>query len=507
MPCTWEAPDGSRAVILDCAVVEQVRARVLDAYLSLPRRGAETGGLLLGHVDRADPNLVWVDGFEEIPCEHRYGPSYVLSDADRARLRQALTRPADSPVAVGLFRSYTGREPALDAADDDLIRTYLRDKRYAYLLVKPISSDECEAAFIFWENGELPAEPRYPRFALDPSRMAREPAVWKARAAAAQAPAAAEPEQAAEAEQAETPVAVEAEPEAEPDPRPEPEIAVPAFAMPKPWRRVEEDEETAPRKPRHGVWLPLLAIILASVGAALVYEIWKIGGQARWTELPLDAHAAAGRVELIWDRSAPVVTQASRGVLSVTDGPVRQDIRLNPAEIRAGSYAYKPAHGNLLFHLELYDGAFASGGGGLRLLTEPAAVAAPVEAKAEAPKAAPPPRSVAQAPKAARTGIAERETAAAIAVPPTVLHEVHPAIPAGIRSRIHGRIVVPVQVQVASDGKVTHAAAESGGNATYRYLARRAAAAAYSWRFQPARSRGGRAVAATKTIYFVFTRS
>jgi hypothetical protein len=81
---------------------------------------------------------------------------------------------------------------------------------------------------------------------------------------------------------------------------------------------------------------------------------------------------------------------------------------------------------------------------------------------------------------------------------------VQPGIPAGIRTRIKDRIVIPVDVRVNARGRVIKATAQGEGDATFRYLAGRATAAARLWRFSPARSKSGRAVAGSKTVYFVF---
>jgi TonB family protein len=90
---------------------------------------------------------------------------------------------------------------------------------------------------------------------------------------------------------------------------------------------------------------------------------------------------------------------------------------------------------------------------------------------------------------------------AAIAV-----REIQPSIPDGIRSRIEGRVAIPVDVRVDEHGRVVSArSAGAGGNGVQRYLAAQAEKAAREWRFNPAKS-AGVPVAASKRIEFVFTR-
>jgi TonB family protein len=86
------------------------------------------------------------------------------------------------------------------------------------------------------------------------------------------------------------------------------------------------------------------------------------------------------------------------------------------------------------------------------------------------------------------------------------VHEVYPKIPAGIRSRIEGQIVIPVQVQVSNSGRVVSARVQDQGtDGIHRYLAEQAGKAARAWQFTPARTRSGTPIAAAKTIQFVFT--
>src|SRR6266487_3464264 len=85
--CPW--PTEGRRVLMSASLVLELRARAIEGFVSLPKRGVEIGGILFGHA-RADS--VQIEGFEEAACEHRYGPSYALSDADRAQLSDLLAQ-------------------------------------------------------------------------------------------------------------------------------------------------------------------------------------------------------------------------------------------------------------------------------------------------------------------------------------------------------------------------------------------------------------------------------
>jgi hypothetical protein len=206
----------------------------------------------------------------------------------------------------------------------------------------------------------------------------------------------------------------------------------------------------------------------------------------------LDAKPAADGLEIDWDRSASVVANATGGTLWITDGPTRKKFELTAAEIRSGKFSYPPVHRDVLIRLNLSGNGVQTSGDSLRY----------VSVREAAPERAPSPPPSPIEPAADRA--VTRPVPAAAAIPPAVVHDVQPEIPAGIRARIAERVVVPVDVVVSPSGQVTGVTPEGDGDGLYRYLANRAATAARQWRFSPARSKEGKPVATKKTIYFDF---
>jgi hypothetical protein len=459
MPYGWEAPGGTHSVAFALPVISALRARVLEASHALPRRGAEIGGFLLGRVlgtHAAEHSRLRVTAFEELPIEYCYGPSYRLSEADEERLREALSRRRTDPV-IGFIRSYTGPHQGIPAEDAALFRSYFPDARCVFLMLKPEGSASCPARLLFWEGDEFPAEPRYPPFEFDPRKM----------------------------QIADTPVEV---PLVETVPEPAPAEAaasteVVVEAAP------EHLEASPPQARSRRFWLPLLQLLLVSIAAAGVYELWNLAREPRWAPLRLDARKADGAIRLSWDPSTRPARDASRGLLIITDGGQRQTAVLTRSQIRGGQYTYIPRQSDVLFRLELQDNALFAAGDSLRVVT----VTAPGPSSA-----APEPAPTADRP-AALPDKPERA-----AVPPEPLREIQPEIPPGIRARIQYRTVVPVDVRVSPAGGVLSAAARGQGDGLYQYLAARAAAAARSWRFSPAKSAQDRPVAGSRTLYFVF---
>ncbi len=151
----WAAPD-CPAIDIRRNVLEGVQGEVVSALNAVPRRGAETGGLLLG---RWSGNELSIESFEPVPCEHRFGPSYQLSKADMQVLDETCLRfragPRDGLAIVGFYRSVTRPVFGLAAEDQRLFSTYFPDPRHVLLLIKPSRLQPGVADFFFWRNGQL----------------------------------------------------------------------------------------------------------------------------------------------------------------------------------------------------------------------------------------------------------------------------------------------------------------------------------------------------------------
>ena len=149
---TWEAP-GVPRVHLRRHAMEGIHNEVMQALASVPRRGAETGGVLLGRVGAAE---AFIEDFEPVPSEHRFGPSYRLSPADLDLLRETVEwfRGGGHPgiTVVGFYRSHTRPEFGFDAADEDVLRLHFRTDE-PILLIRPSRLQGTVADFFFLVNG------------------------------------------------------------------------------------------------------------------------------------------------------------------------------------------------------------------------------------------------------------------------------------------------------------------------------------------------------------------
>ncbi|HTS63570.1 MAG TPA: TonB family protein [Candidatus Acidoferrales bacterium] len=456
-----------RRVLFGEDVVRDLRNLAIDGFLALRRRGIEVGGLLLGS---AHDEEVRIDAIVEAPCEHRFGPSYTLSDTDEAR-RSELFAENRGKVS-GFFRSFTAREPAIDEADENFVRERFPRGGCVYLMLHPTSPEDCAGKVHYFHDGRLLPDAGEPGFDFDPRVMG------------VVEPADAPPPQPTPPVAALPPRAPALQPQATLLPPPQPSPLPPrATALPPPRRQSEPAMAPAPEPHRRfRWWIPVVICLMLGVAGGVWYARPQASTGPAWASLNMDAVPASGGIVVSWEAPPTAV----RGLLSVTDGGARREIHLGAAEIRAGRYTYGPVQReDLRFRLSLYGSGGAALSESVRLRLPPAP---------QAPPPAAPPPSTAPAPSAA-------------VVPPYTLREVEPRIPEGIRARIDAPIVIAVDVQVSAQGRVTGVSADTAaGDSLHRYLAEQAQKAARQWRFSPGRTKAGTRVAATKTVHFVFTR-
>ena len=99
-------------------IAESIRNVSFEGLKSLPRRGAEIGGLITA--SGSSPALG--DDVVLVKCEYLFGPSYRLSDNDLPLLREAAERcNEDGRVVAAFFRSCTGSHDEVDGNDQHAI--------------------------------------------------------------------------------------------------------------------------------------------------------------------------------------------------------------------------------------------------------------------------------------------------------------------------------------------------------------------------------------------------
>jgi hypothetical protein len=363
---TWEPAGKTVSVRIALDLVDRLSAAILDGFGSIPKRGAEIGGVLLGHWVEGEPRAVQIDDFRESPCEHKFGPSYVLSDEDLARFAETLLRAAaDEQRVVGYFRSHTREGLALAPPDHELLAKHFPAPDHVVLLVRPSALTVSQAGFFLYqegviqestdhefpfrrselESGEAPA--RRP-LGVPPPSKAREPRPRGPSIFRQASPSALEEQAVASAprretsEYAELPFGL----------RPHDE------GVPLPSQVYAVTTPSTSRFRRGWVWFPLSFIflllgVLLGFQAALSFNTNK-SGNADPFHLQLSAGREGPDLNVKWDRGNPAIRQATRGVLDITDGTFNKRVDLDATQLQTGRVIYRFSSAKVRFRLEVY---------------------------------------------------------------------------------------------------------------------------------------------------------
>ena len=307
------------------SVVDMILPEVMRAFSSVPRRGAETGGLLLGRITTLAPLDISVSRVVTIPTEHRYGPSFQLSDKDRQHVKALVeqSRQGDEQV-VGYYRSNTRGE--FKVADDDvaLLQNEIGEAKIL-LLIQPTATRGCTAAFFRPEQPDSPIIPPFPF-----SRLAAAP---KPDVAFLDAPP------------------VEPEGLVVPESRPQPQEAYREAAIPAPVNLARSSWQP--------LWWGLLTgLLLGALGAGVAYQMGK--QQARQeigpATLGLTAAFEGNAVRVRWGRQTYPLQVAQGGYLEILDGGLSSRVMLSPSQLRIGEAVYNNRSRNLQIRLQVMTG-------------------------------------------------------------------------------------------------------------------------------------------------------
>jgi hypothetical protein len=505
----------------------------MEAFKSVPRRGLEIGGLLLGHAGLSDGRLLlMLENFAPVESEHRSGPSYMLSEADHRSFAEALDA---HPGVLGMFRTQT-RGDSLTLQQDDIktFERYFADPEAIFLLIHP---GQLKAAFF-----RRDAEGMTLLHEL-PFRVSDLPGTDVPQSHAPQPPV---PEQ---------PIAA-------------PLVPLPAVAP-------------SARRPANKWLVGSLAVLLGGVSGAMLVRHFRTEPPVEVVaprqspppaveppspeHINLSVQTDGTALRLVWDRNAPAIRNADLAILEITDGKHQSTLNLGSRELGSGMVSYWPETKDVSFRLQVHgngretdDSIRAVGGqlaplpsGPVEVAEKPAEppkpvthAAAPViqppqpvvnraptpstgeAARAAAPESRPspfvastepvaetkppvaaPPRPVPAAPREMEPTVsveAEPVSGSRVGrvmshipllkrfrkpvqpfVPPTPLHEATPHLSARERAAVTDPVLVNVRVYVTKEGKVEFAEVQSGARHRTE-LANAAIYAARHWDFTPA---------------------
>ncbi len=315
-------------------MLDRILSETMQGFGSVPKRGAEVGGLLLGTISPGEPAVVSVQGFEPVFTEHARGPSYLLSANDEERLTAAIARRKEGtnePGIVGFFRSHTRDRLGLTEEDVEMFNRYFPGPEQIFLLVKPYAARACVGGFFFREEGHIRAETSYLEFPFRRKDLGGGAPV---------------PER-----------SVSAEETAENDLPPRRTTSLSLFGETSPYEPITP---IASPKPKRNVWIPLSFIFLL-VGIVLGFQTAitlrpsapaaPAGDPYR---LSLSASKTDSEIHLNWNRRSPVIAKARGGRLAITDGTHNQIIDLDVGQLQNGTVVYRYLSGKVGFRLEVF---------------------------------------------------------------------------------------------------------------------------------------------------------
>jgi hypothetical protein len=351
----WEVSGQSVVVQLRLDVVDRLAAEVMRGFGSIPKRGAEVGGLLIGAIRPGVPTIVRVDDFEPVACDYRSGPSYLFTEEDGVAFEECWSRwqPSASPsaYAVGYFRSHTRDGFSLGPEDLELLNRFFPGAAHLALLIKPYATQVSVAGFLVREHGVFP-ETTPLEFPLRRRELLGE-----------EPPPRRSPmEGRMDGRMERRPRAVAVAPD---------ENAQAAFGFARPERTFSPELVPAAepgyanlasmqRGLRRGwIWLPLTFLFLL-LGGALGYQLaLAVGARAAANavqdfSLSLSIKKNGDNLSVTWSRQSPAVRYAQKGVLEIDDGGYTKPVALDAAQLQNGSLIYRNASNSVRFRLTVY---------------------------------------------------------------------------------------------------------------------------------------------------------
>ena len=365
----WEPEGKSIKILIDFDVIDRLSQDVMRGFGAVPRRGAEVGGVLIGTVEAGDKLVVHVQDFEPAPCQHKRGPSFLLTEEDEAGFSATVERSRQRNErglhAIGYFRSHTRDGLGLSEEDLQLFGRYFPDPSAVILLIRPFATRVSMAGFFFEEAGQIHPDQSALEFPFrrkelgggtpeplprDIERGRVEPIRTASAAAGAggmsMAGGLSNLSAAAGASALSGAGGMFGQ--------------MPGLEARSPGDEQEDAPTHSSRFKRTWVWLPLSFIFLM-LGVLAGFFFAQGGRKAGLMATNPDVYRLAlavrrdpGALHLTWDRSLPAVRQATGGVLWINEGTSQvKEVRLRAADLQTGSVLVRIA-GNASFRLEVF---------------------------------------------------------------------------------------------------------------------------------------------------------
>jgi hypothetical protein len=156
-PYMWQPPGSQRRVSLALNVVDQILQEALRGLGSVPKRGAEIGGVLVGAIQ--EDGTLAITAAVPVYCSHSQGSSYTLTSHEYQEFCETVARFAPGEgrpsQAVGFYRTHTREGFGLSMDDARIFDAAFPGEWPVILLVKPSITRVSQGAFFFREDGAV----------------------------------------------------------------------------------------------------------------------------------------------------------------------------------------------------------------------------------------------------------------------------------------------------------------------------------------------------------------
>jgi proteasome lid subunit RPN8/RPN11 len=354
---SWAVAESPLTIEYSLVVIEEIRHVVTEGFQRLSRGGLEVGGILYG---TQEGSAVRIQAMREIACEHARGPSFLLSDNDRAALTEQLARHQEDHrlegmVAVGWFLSHTRGEITLTESDLETFNAFFPAPWQITLVIRPGRTGFMRAGFFVRESdGAVKSERSYLDFSF-PDRPAAPDRPPRDRGAPGDRRNAAYHD-------------------APPDTMPSAPHDVPLFGQPS---ASMPQYLPYPETRRRWPW-GLIAIVLA-VAVLAILGLRLFAPRLAPEPISLSVAERDGQLQIQWNHSSRSISGAARGTLEITDGQDSRSLPLTQLDLSRGSFNYLRKSGDVEIRMTVEDSAGEKMQEASRFLGSPPVAADPNE--------------------------------------------------------------------------------------------------------------------------------
>jgi hypothetical protein len=348
----WSPAEKPISVQLQFDVIDRILLEVMRGFGAVPKRGAEVGGILLGTAEvQGGTTIVKVEDFEGVDCDHAAGPSYILSDDDRAVFREAMERWKPGPdrriYAVGYYRGHTRDGICLAAEDLSVLQEFFPEAPAIALVIKPYATKVSMAGIFFREEGQFKADASYLEFPFRRKELGGGSSGLEKLASAARFG-----QRTGEDPRIKYQLNEQSQPSEE----------APMFGASYASTTEGDSQESPKGKGVRGgwVWIPL-SFIFMLLGVVLGFQIALSMRPKQpanpWLEawdMALQVRRAGEELSVTWDPLAPAVRNSTRGALIIQSRDETRTIDLRGSQLQGGNVIYRGMPDRVIFRLEVY---------------------------------------------------------------------------------------------------------------------------------------------------------